>query len=253
MHPPRDVAMTNPPEFLLPEGALHVWRAGIDLAEEEFAPLARSLSPDELQRAARFRFERDRRRFVAGRGILRSLIAAYLGCRACEIAFVYGARGKPALATAALQFNLAHSDGLAVIGITRSARLGVDVERVRPMPDYLRLADNFFSPRERETIAALPAEDRQRAFFACWTRKEAYVKATGDGLSAPLEQFDVPVVPNSPPRLFHADVPADEMTRWSLWDVPLERGYVGVVAFEEQIDDLRHGVWPGAAADLVRA
>jgi 4'-phosphopantetheinyl transferase len=194
---------------------------------------------------------------MAGRGILRSVIAGYLRCPANEIAFVYGVRGKPALATAELHFNLAHSDGLAVIGLTRSGRIGVDVERVRPMNDFRQMADEFFSPGEREAIAAMPPEDRQLAFFACWTRKEAYLKATGDGLAAPLDRFDMPVAPVSPPRLWRVDMPADQAASWSLCDLPLEAGYVGAVAFDGQMQVLRHGEWccadrkgPGSFHDL---
>jgi 4'-phosphopantetheinyl transferase len=241
----RAVATLSQSDLLLNEGELHLWQAELDLADEELAPLIRVLSPDELHRAAQLRFARDGRRFMAGRGLLRNVIASYLRCPAQEINLVYGARGKPALATADLQFNLAHSDGLAIIGLTRSGPLGVDVERVRPLQDLTRLVNGFFSPRERLEMTALPPEDQQMAFFTCWTRKEAYLKATGDGLATPLNQFDMPVVPSAPPRLLQVDVASGETESWSLWDVPLDDGFVGTVAFAGQMEILRHGVWRG--------
>lgn len=239
----RVLATPSQSDLALNERELHLWRAELDLTDEDLAPLIRVLSPDELDRAAQFHFTRDRRRFMAGRGLLRSIIAGYLHRPAHEISFDYGVCGKPALTTADLQFNLAHSGGLAIIGLTRSGRLGVDVERIRPLGDMMQLVNSFFSPRERQEIATLPAEDQQLGFFTCWTRKEAYLKAMGDGLASPLDQFDMPVVPSEPPRLLHVDVATNEAASWSLWDAPLEVGYVGTVAFAGQIDILRHGVW----------
>ena len=239
----RVLATPSQSDLVLNEGELHLWRAGLDLTDEELAPLVRVLSPDELDRATRFHFTRDRRRFMAARGVLRSVIAGYLRRPAHEISFVYGSRGKPALANGDLQFNLAHSGGLAIIGLTRSGQLGVDVERIRPLEDMMQLVNSFFSPLECQELTALPPEAQQSAFFACWTRKEAYVKAMGDGLAMPLDQFDMPVVSSEPPRLLHVDVMSNETTSWSLWDVPLEAGYVGSVAFAGQMELLRHGEW----------
>ena len=241
--PCRVLAIPSQSDLNLDEGELHLWQAELDLSDEELAPVQRLLSPDELHRAAQFRFVRDGRRFMAGRGLLRSVIAGYLRRPAQEISFVYGVRGKPALATADLQFNLAHSDGLAIIALARSGPLGVDVERIHPLEDLTHLVNGFFSPRERRELTALPPEDQQTAFFTCWTRKEAYLKATGDGLATPLDQFDMPVVRSAPPRVLHVDVTTNEIASWSLWDVPLDEGYVGTVAFAGQMEFLRHGVW----------
>ena len=235
--------MPSQSELRLDDGDLHVWQVELDLTDEELAPLVSHLSADELRRADRFHFARDRRRFMAGRGLLRTVIAGYLHCAAHEVGFVYGDRGKPTLATPDLQFNLAHTDRLAIIGLARSGPLGVDVERIRPSEDLARLVSEFFSPREQKAMAALPPDERQSGFFTCWTRKEAYLKATGDGLATPLDQFDMPVDPSAPPRLLHVELTTSEIASWTLWDVPLDVGYVGTVAFAGRIDTLRHGVW----------
>ena len=228
---------------MLPDDELHVWRAGLDLTEEELAPLACLLSSDERSRAAQFHFERDRRRFTAGRGVLRSILATYIGCAADEVKFDYGVRGKPGLAGASLQFNLAHSEGLVVIGLSCSGRLGVDVERIRPLADILEIASCCFSPRERQAIAVLPPEDRLLGFFTCWIRKEAYLKATGDGIATALDSFEVPVTPGSPPKLLNMEGVPNEVARWSFSDLPLDADYLGVVAYEGKIKRLRHLVW----------
>jgi 4'-phosphopantetheinyl transferase len=124
-----------------------------------------------------------------------------LSCPATEITFVYGVRGKPALADVALHFNLAHSDGLAVIGVTRSGPLGIDVERLRCVEDFMSIATTCFSPRERAAIAAMPPDQQTLGFFTCWTRKDTYLKATGEGITATLSSFDVSVVPGAPPKI----------------------------------------------------
>ncbi len=230
---------------MLDEDELHIWRVGLDLAEEDLAELGNLLSTDEHRRAARFHFENDRRRFTAGRGALRCILARYLCCAANEITFDYGVHGKPALPDGDLHFNLAHSDGLAVIGVTRSDPLGIDVERLRPVDDFMCIASSFFSPREREAIAALPSEHQLLAFFTCWTRKEAYLKATGEGVTTPLDSFDVTVDPVSPPKLLRREGTPNETARWSFRDLPLGADYLGAVAFEHQIQVVKHRVWPG--------
>jgi 4'-phosphopantetheinyl transferase len=242
----RELSAASQSQLILPDGELHVWEASLDAAEDELARLASFLSPDERSRAACFHFERDRRRFMAGRGILRSILASYLGCLAVELSFTYGVHGKPALASGDLQFNLAHSDELAVIGVTRSGQVGIDVERVRPSEEFMRLADDFFSPGERMAISALPPEEQLTGFFTCWTRKEAYLKATGEGVTTALDSFDVSVAPNSIPQLLRRDSAPHDVQRWLFSDLPLLPGYLGAVAFEGPIEILRHGTWRGA-------
>src|SRR5262249_20133919 len=148
------------------------------------------LAPDEKERAARFHFEHLRSAFIAARGVLRCLLGGYLNRHPGRVQFRYGARGKPALEPdAGIEFNLAHSGGLAVLAFASGCPIGVDLEQIRPIPELREIAARFFCAEEAAEIASLPSGERQRSFFRCWTRKEAYIKATGDGLSAPLDQF----------------------------------------------------------------
>lgn len=169
----------------LAAGEVELWRVSLDQPPELAAGSRDVLSPDEQERARRFFFERDRRRFTVGRSVLRHLLADYLGCDAAEIVFRYGANGKPAVgspAMADLHFNVAHSEGMALYGFTRAGEIGVDVEAIRELPDWEFIAATCFSPEEQQRVATAPADRRLAQFFAAWTRQEAVLKATGLGL-----------------------------------------------------------------------
>lgn len=208
----------------LAEETIHV--VAVDLAVESgvLASLAELLSDDEQQRAARFRFEIHRRRYVAARGQLRRILSAYTGVAPEAVAFTYGPKGKPSVA--GIEFNLSHSADLGAVALTRATPVGIDVEMMRPTRDLDGLARVSFSPREQQQLRALSGEEKLEAFFRCWTRKEAYVKATGDGLSAALDSFDVDFGDEPAPiRLASAhDV-------WTTWPLDLgRRGFAGAVA-----------------------
>jgi 4'-phosphopantetheinyl transferase len=220
----------------LPEDEAHVWAASLDLPEARIAALGRTLSADEWARARRFRFEVHRRRFIAGRGVLRALLGAYLGVPPERLAFTYGERGKPDLAPAFLDrplyFNLSHSHELALLAVTRAREIGADVEHVKPMPDLSRIAERFFAAEENAALHALPPEQHERAFFHCWTRKEAYLKAVGVGLAAPLDSFIVTLGPGEAARMLSLEGSAEAGERWRLRHLEPEAGYVGAVAVE---------------------
>jgi len=174
-------ARTMPP---LGPNEAHVWRVGLNENAEGFARLANSLSPDEQARADRFRFACDRDRFAFCRGALREILGGYLACPASEIALVYGAYGKPALAAfhgSPVRFNVSHSNDVALIAVTHEREVGVDVEEIAAERPWETIAPSVFSPRERARIAVLPPAERLRAFFAFWTLKEAFLKANGAG------------------------------------------------------------------------
>jgi 4'-phosphopantetheinyl transferase len=215
---------------------VHVWLAFLGAATTASAPhdVEAALSPDERARAGRFAFERDRRRFAAARGILRHLLGMYLAADPGALAFRYGPRGKPALDAPAgdpIAFNLSHSDDVAVFAFSRRGAVGVDVEAIRPMADREELAERFFSPGEVRALSSVAPVDRELAFFTCWTRKEAYVKAVGEGLALPLDGFDVTCAPGDPPRL---TVPGDEAAavRWVLGDLAPVPGFAAALATE---------------------
>ena len=214
---------------------VHVWRASLDLMPTTVERLRRLLSHDELARAVRFHFERDRQHFIVARGCLRTILSCYLKTPAAEIEFIYGVNGKPQLADSCQQaqplyFNLAHSAGLALYAFTRIGELGVDLELIRTDFTGDDIANRFFSPGEVACLNALSAELRHEAFFNCWTRKEAFIKATGSGLSLPLDQFEVTLTPGEPARLLRTTWNEDEASRWSIKSIDVGRRYVAAVA-----------------------
>lgn len=215
----------------LPPGEVHVWRAGLARSPEETERLGRSLSPDERQRAARFVFERHARRFRASRGILRTLLGRYLQTPPQEIGFRYSAQGKPALASGAdLHFNVAHSHEVALYALARDRPVGIDVERCRPLDDAEGIARRFFSPREVRGFLAAGPQERIARFFQIWTRKEAIVKALGEGLSHPLHTFDVLLDDGRAVPL--VSLPGDETatSQWRLLDLAPHPDYAGALA-----------------------
>lgn len=226
---------------------VHVWRVDFGRESSRVDGAERTLSPDELARARRFRFPRDRERFVSARVLLRELLARYLHVEAGRLRFRYGELGKPALASDsgadAIRFNLSHSESLALFAVTRGREIGVDVERLRRDLPAERLARRFFSPREIDALLALPQHQRQQAFFACWTRKEAYVKARGDGLAFPLDQFDVALVPGEPVASLRTDGDPEESARWSLQQLDPGPDYVAALAVEGHQWRLRCWEW----------
>lgn len=210
---------------------VHVWRITLEPPPAGLARLAARLSPDERRRAARFHFERDRRRFHAARGALREVLAGYLGEEPERLGFVEGLHGKPGLAQAhggELRFNLSHSGELALCAVSRR-ELGVDIEQLRALPDAGALARRFFSADETAALEALPATERLSAFFRCWTRKEAYLKAVGAGLLQPLDGFDVSLFPEAGECTLDVRGRPDETARWSLLGLEVGAGYAAAV------------------------
>jgi len=229
VHPPSDLTLSS--------NDIHVWRAALDQPTSCFQQLAQSLCAQERVRAERFYFERDRKHFVVGRGILRTILGLYLGIEPSQLQFYYGPRGKPALTETYgggwLRFNLSHSQGLALYAVTRDREIGIDIEHIRPMPEAEQIAVRFFSVQENAVFRTLPPSQKQTAFFNCWTRKEAYIKALGDGLALPLDQFDVSLAPGEPARLL--SIKGDRaITRWFLQELTPAPDYVAALAVEGQ-------------------
>ena len=194
------------------------------------------LSKDEIARADKFLFEKGRNEFTITRGALRTLMGSYLGVAPTELRFSYSAHGKPGLEgdfRNAAEFNVSHSDGMAIVCIAQQSRLGVDVEKVRLDFEHQRIAERFFSDHEREQLRHLPAREIPYAFFRCWTRKEAFIKALGEGLSHPLHQFDVELRAEEPARLLSTRPNAAEASRWLVFDIPVPAGYLAALAMED--------------------
>ncbi len=233
----------SPDRIQLALGALHTWEFGLDRLGQELAELHATMSGDERGRADRFRFERDRLRYIAGRGILRKILERYTGKPASNLVFGYGPAGKPELAGSNLQFNMSHSGRMAILAVTCDARVGIDMEEIRPVPMMDGVMQCSFSPAEREAILALEPQCRLEAFYTCWTRKEAYVKATGQGLGVALDRFTVSVVPGSAPRLVQVDDAPEEKERWDFRALSLGQGFAGVVVREGPVQELEHMRW----------
>lgn len=225
--------MMYPPA--LQSGDVHVWRIALDDDQLCTSPARLStLAPDERERAGRFRFPRDARRYVAGRVALRAILSGYLRIAPAAIAFTYGTYGKPELADHSthprLRFNFAHSDALALLAVTWEAALGVDIECLRPDIEHAAIADRFFSPRERAMLRTLPEHERLPAFFRCWTRKEAYIKACGEGLTLSLADFTVSLAPGEPPALLCVRDKPEEATKCTICDLSSHPEYAAALA-----------------------
>lgn len=224
-----------PKQLTLSDRDIHVWRADLNLPPEEIETLATTLSADESDRANRFHFEKDRKHFIAARGILRSLLGTYLNLPPSQLEFAYGDRGKPSLSVdlpASLSFNLSHSNGLALYAVTSTSSIGIDVEYLRPMSDALQLAKRFFAPREYEVINCLSPPEQRQAFFKAWTAKEAYLKATGVGLSGGLEKVEVSLDSREALKLLSIDGDGGRAGSWSLYSVRLDPDYLAALAVE---------------------
>ena len=227
-----------------------VWRASLAALPD----LKAVLSPDELQRAARFHFEKDRGHFIAARGWLRTVLARYLDTSPADLRLDYGARGKPALAQGSdLRFNLSHSHDLALLAVTREREVGVDIEFMKESTTGPEIAERFFSAAEIAELRALPRDEQRTAFFAGWTRKEAYIKATGVGLFAGLDRFTVSLAPNDSRVSLRVHDDERESARWTLCSLHPGEGYAGALAVEGGDWRLRCFDWPGMIDELSRA
>jgi 4'-phosphopantetheinyl transferase len=224
-------------------------RASLELADGEIAVVAVAhgepdangarfaavLSDDESARARRFHFERDRHAFVVSRGTLRLLLAAETGAPPASLAFARGANGKPSLASGNprdVRFNVSHSGGVTLLAFARAREIGVDIEALRPLPERDAVARRFFSVAEADDLASLPEGERERAFFACWTRKEAFIKAAGAGLGTfALDRFRVSLRPGDAPRVLEIDGDAEAARDWNVHDIPAGSAYLAALAY----------------------
>jgi 4'-phosphopantetheinyl transferase len=237
-----------PPSLLrlVPE-EVDVWRARLELAPAALENLRLTLSPDEAERAARRRLPEAQDRFAGARGILRDILGRYLDREPSTLVFGYRPRGKPFLASPAaaegLEFNLSHSHGMLLCGVARGRQVGVDVEKVRPGVDCQRIAERFFSPRESAAILSLPPERRAERFFRCWSCKEAYVKAGGEGLAIPLDSFEVAFAPGEPPALLRVEGNSSEVERWQVTELEPAPGYAAAIVTEGDGPRLRLWDW----------
>ena len=230
-----------PPARLAP-GAVHVWRVRLDDAEaaRTLRPL---LSNDERARADRFYTEELRVRFTVAHGWKRRILARYVDARPASLAFACAEHGKPSLVDAdvhGVHFNLSHSADLALVAVRRGGPVGVDVEYWRREVEHLEIADRFFSPKECRALLALAGDPRAvtAGFFAAWSRKEAYLKATGDGISRGLQHFDVTLTPGEPAALLADRLDPDATRRWVLTSLDVAPDYSAALVSETPLSDV---------------
>jgi 4'-phosphopantetheinyl transferase len=244
---------TLPTNLTLAADEVHIWRAPLAQRPDTLRQLHSTLAPDESAKAARYHFRRDRDHYIAARGLLRRLVGRYLARPPHGLHFTYGAHGKPSLDHAAgatdLRFNLSHSHELALYAFARGRDLGVDIEHIRAEFAGDDIAARFFSAREASTLRTLPASARTHAFFNCWTRKEAYIKARGEGLSHPLDQFDISLIPGEPAAFLGTRGDLRELTRWSLHALDVGEGYAAAVVVQGTGYTIRLWQWPPANAN----
>jgi len=229
--------------------SVHVWRADLAQSPETIRAHLAALSPDERRRAERYRFERDRLRFIAARGVLRDLVGRYVGRPPGEVKFTYGSHGKPELdggaVGARLAFNVSHSRDAALYAFTRDIAVGLDVEFIRHDVACLEIAGRLFSSGEAAALRALPEESRVAAFFNCWVRKESYIKGLGEGLSHDLRGFTVSLAPGEPAALLATNGRHSEAAHWSLLDLPAGEGYAAALAVRIESPRATLLKWPG--------
>jgi 4'-phosphopantetheinyl transferase len=230
--------------FRLEPNEVHVWALRLDLDGDAVGTLAEVLSAAERSRARRFVAKGDRLRYEAAHGLLRVVLAGYLGVRPEDVAFEIGNKGKPRLADRRdPRFNLSHSGMHGLIAVSAGRELGIDIEEVRELGDLESLARTSFSATEQTALVAVPARYRQRAFFAGWTRKEAFLKALGEGLSRPLDSFDVTLAPGETARLLRVQGMPDASARYEIRSLRPASAYVAALAIERPNATLRYRSW----------
>jgi 4'-phosphopantetheinyl transferase len=236
-------------DLKLANDEIHIWCTSLDQPTSLLERLVCTLSIDERARAGRFYFEEDRKRFIIRHGILRMILGYYLGVKAGELQFSHGRNGKPRLADTfrnrTIPFSMSSSEGLALYGFTRNREIGIDVECVRDIPEMDQIAELIFSAAEALAYHALPEHLKREVFFASWTRKEAFLKATGDGLSRPLDKIELTVDAAKPARLLEMNGASRTACRWSIHDLKPTSGFAAAIVAEGQGFGLRCWQWTG--------
>jgi 4'-phosphopantetheinyl transferase len=238
-----------PPKLTLSSNEIHIWCANLDLSIEQIEMFSLTLSADEKIRAQRFHFERHKKFFIAARGILRAILSRYLDIEPHQVRFNYGTRGKPEIAEIYgfknLEFNLSHSEEIALYAITNASKIGIDIEKIRPITDAEQIAKRFFSAKEYTWLSELSPSEKPAAFFSLWTCKEAYLKAIGEGLAFGLDRFEISISPNESPKIISIQGNYQAGIPWVLQQLNPVFGYVGSVAVKADNPCFNYWQWSG--------
>lgn len=224
----------------LTPGEVHVWRIRLDIADDSWRALASLLTNDERIKAERFHFEKHRRRHIVGRAALRTLLGQYLDRSPQLIEFSYNSHGKPRLARSdsGIRFNLSHTEEIMLVAFALDSEVGIDIESLMRDVDCMDVGQRWFSGLEGQALRALPEDARRDAFFRIWSRKEAYIKARGDGISHPLHRFSVSMDKHEPRLIEHQD-DTSEKSRWRFIDIDVGEKYQATVVVKSSHWKLR--------------
>ncbi len=246
--------LPSPDKLSIASEEVHIWQADLNLPWSKIEQLQQTLSPDEQQRADRFRFDRDRQHFIASRGILRQILSNYLDCHPSKLAFTYSQKGKPSLLTdnspgkqEKLEFNISHSCGRALYAIACHRKIGIDLEYIRPV-EVQNLAKRFFCPAEYHGLTQLPKTQQEKAFFHAWTCKEAYLKATGEGIIG-LEKVEVSINPDFPAKIIKIAGNSQGISLWQIEKLAVNYGYMAAVAIQPPSNVIKYWYWGEDSAD----
>lgn len=213
---------------------IHIYRSSLETTSDKIKDYESFLSADELYKANRYKFEKDRVHYITGRALLRNILSRYLNQFPGEIVFSYSDKGKPFIKDTEVKFNLAHSGGRAVYAVANNIEIGIDIEYKRELPDALQIAKRFFSEEEVKELSEISDGDIRTAFFNCWTRKEAFIKAVGEGLSYPLKDFSVTLKPGDKPEVKWIKDKTEEVKKWKIFNIDTEDNYVSSLAVKAE-------------------
>ncbi len=237
-----------PQDMTLIKDNIDVWCVSIDVDESVLYSLMRTLSEEEREKARRMKIEKPRKYYMASRGLLRQILAAYVKQAPELLEFEYGPNGKPTLSekfdNSGIKFNVSHSHGLALCCVTREREIGADIEKMRDDVEITDISKRFFSSREHEELIKLPVDDQKRGFYNCWTRKEAYLKATGQGLTFPLSQFDMSLTPGEPAVMIAHQSDPGQVSMWSIVDLDVGPDYAAAIAVEGKEFTISYNILP---------
>lgn len=226
---------------------IHIWSGVLDQHASEYFSFVQALSIDELMRAGRFQSQNDRYRFIVRHGMLRIILGCYLCVKPSAIQFCHGKNGKPAITETfgkgTIHFSLSHSNGVALFAFAHNHELGVDIEHIRDVSEMEQIVERFFSIKENEVLRSLPESQKREAFYNGWTCKEAFVKALGDGLSLPLDTFDVSLVPGESAELLRIEGDSVEASKWSIQSLKPAPDYIGALAVKSHLYEIKHLQW----------
>ena len=235
----------TPDDLDISSDHVDVWLTSTELGEQQVQEYKKSLSVAELARAEKFTTDYKYKEFIVARGLLRQVLSRMTGLDICGFDFNHGKHGKPYLdsnvAGKNIAFNVSHSHGMALVAITPGGRLGVDLEKIRPEVEWQALAKRFFSAAEFQALNGCPDDSRLKSFFTCWTRKEAFVKAVGDGIARGLREFDVSIDPDESAGLLNIRWQGEDAADWTIKNIPVRGNYAAALAVDRP--DCRVRLW----------